>query len=106
MNNDSSEKSRLLVIDDNDGDVRLFRLALDRAEVNCELRVIADGGSALDFVREESGSANPSIPDLVVLDLNLPKADGREILAAMRASRNFADVPVVIWTSSNTPRDR
>lgn len=106
MHKDSSRKIRLLVIDDNSGDVRLFRWALEHAEVDCDLDVIADGGAAMDFVREESSRANPTIPDLVVLDLNLPKADGREILAAMRASQRFADVPVVIWTSSSTPRDR
>jgi CheY-like chemotaxis protein len=65
-----------------------------------------DGAAAMDFVREEGSRANPTIPDLVVLDLNLPKAHRREILAAMRASQKFADVRVVIWTSSNTPRDR
>lgn len=106
MNKDYSRKIRLLVIDDNKGDVTLFRWALKHAGVDCDLDVIVDGGAAMDFVREESGRANSTIPDLVVLDLNLPKADGREILVAMRASQKFANVPVVIWTSSNTPRDR
>jgi CheY-like chemotaxis protein len=95
-------KARLLIIEDNPGDVTLLGLALTRAEVNCEVSVIEDGGAALEFVRQHE----PSVPDLVILDLNLPKADGREVLSAMRSVEAFADVPVVIWTSSNAPHER
>ena len=63
-------------------------------------------GRPWSLFRHESGSTGASIPDLVILDLNLPKASGREILAAMRGAPAFANVPVVIWTSSNARLDR
>jgi two-component system, chemotaxis family, response regulator Rcp1 len=106
MNHESGTKVRLLMIEDNPGDVELFRYALSHAKLDCDLIVIADGGMALDLFRKESSLAHPDVPDLVILDLNLPKASGREILAEMRAARVFANVPVVVWTSSNSPRDR
>ena len=92
----------MLIIEDNPGDVTLLNLALQRSEVDCEVSVIDDGGAALEFVRQ-NGSP---VPDLVILDLNLPKADGREVLSAMRSIEAFANVPVVIWTSSNAPHER
>jgi CheY-like chemotaxis protein len=92
----------LLIIEDNPGDVTLLNLALQRSEVDCEVSVIDDGGAALEFVRQKE----PLVPDLVILDLNLPKADGREVLSAMRSIEAFANVPVVIWTSSNAPHER
>lgn len=106
MTMDMGRKPRLLMIEDNQGDVDLFRWALEEAGVDSELSVIADGGAALEFVRHESGSTGTSIPDLVILDLNLPKASGKEILAAMRGTPVFANVPVVVWTSSNARLDR
>ncbi len=95
-------KARLLIIEDNPGDVTLLSLALERAGVDCEVSVIEDGGAAIELLRQKE----PPIPDLVILDLNLPKADGREVLSAMRSVEAFADVPVVIWTSSNAPHER
>ena len=92
----------MLVIEDNPGDVTLLNLALRQAEVDCEVSVIDDGGAALEFVRQKE----PPVPDLVILDLNLPKADGREVLSAMRSIEAFADVPVLIWTSSSAPHER
>jgi CheY-like chemotaxis protein len=106
MTTDIGRKPRLVMIEDNQGDVDLFRWALEEAGVNCELSVIDDGGAALEFVRHESGSTGANTPDLVILDLNLPKASGKEILAAMRGAPAFANVPVVIWTSSNARLDR
>jgi DNA-binding response OmpR family regulator len=94
------------LVEDNPGDVELFRWALKKAGVDCELTVIRDGAEALAKVRGEDASASPDTPDLVVLDLNLPKADGHEILAAMRATRAFSNVPVAILTSSTSLRER
>lgn len=96
----------ILMIEDNPGDVELLRLALERAELDCELFVINDGGEALALVRRENTSPSRAIPNLVLLDLNLPKADGREILMEMRRGRAFANVPVVILTSSSSVRER
>lgn len=80
----------------------LFRIALSEAGIDCDVSEIRDGGAALDFARR-SGNA---LPDLVVLDLNLPKAGGKEILATMRANPALQATPVIVWTSSNARADR
>jgi CheY-like chemotaxis protein len=98
----STRRPRILIIEDNPGDVLLFQVALRDAGLDCELSEISDGRAALDFVRKE----HATLPDLVVLDLNLPKASGREILAEIRATPAFRPIPVVIWTSSNARIDR
>lgn len=101
-----ARKPRILLLEDNPGDVNLIRLALERAGVQCELTVLDDGGEALAFVRREGLYAAAVNPDLAILDLNVPKNDGMEILEAMRTSRSFAEVPVAILSSSSSPTDR
>jgi len=103
---ETGRKIRILLIEDNLGDVDLIRFALQRAKLDCELTVINDGGEALALVRRVNALPNPVVPDLILLDLNLPKADGREILTEMRSTSTFADVPVVILTSSSWLRER
>jgi CheY-like chemotaxis protein len=98
--------ARILVIEDNLADVSLLRLALENARVDCELRVLEDGGEGLAFIGQEGKYGGLPIPDLVVLDVNLPKKDGLEVLAAMRASPRFAEVGVVVLSSSSWPRER
>jgi CheY-like chemotaxis protein len=100
--NSAGPERKVLVIEDNPADVVLLKVALRRAGIECELSVIADGGAALEMVRAQEVTA----PDLVIMDLNLPKVGGGEILAAMRSSVHFGDVPVVILTSSNSIRER
>jgi two-component system response regulator len=99
-------KVQVLLVEDNPGDVHLLRLALRNAQVNCDLQVIGDGAQALQFVRDcESQSTHSSLPDIAILDLNVPKNDGVEILEAIRASTRFAQLPVLILTSSSSPRE-
>lgn len=98
----SRRRPRILIVEDNPGDILLFRFALSDAGIDCEISEITDGEAALDFVHKEDAS----LPDLIVLDLNLPKASGKEILAAIRATPAFNPIPVVIWTSSNARVDR
>ena len=100
------EKARILLVEDNPGDVELLRLALTRAQLDCDLTVLDDGAEALLLVRQQGKYANARVPDLAVLDLNVPKNDGLEILEAMRASRVFADVLVAILSSSSSPREQ
>src|SRR3954452_5165371 len=97
-----TRKYRILLVEDNPGDSLLFRLALSDAGVDCELAELHDGGAALEFVRAQGGPP----PALIVLDLNLPKASGKEIFAAIRATPVCKPVPVVIWTSSSARSDR
>jgi CheY-like chemotaxis protein len=97
------EPVRVLLVEDNAGDAYLFRKALEAAELNFDLTVIDDGSQALAFVRGEREYAGNAVPDLVVLDLNLPKHEGIEILNAIELSRRFEGVPVVITSSSPWP---
>src|SRR5260370_28235156 len=92
-------------VDENPADVRLLRLALDNADLDCELIVIEDGAEALAFVRQQGQDARNSPPDLAVLDFNLPKSDGLQILKAMRENRAFTGVPVAVLSSGLSPRD-
>jgi len=99
-------RSQVLVVEDNPADVELLRWALDGAAVDCDLTVIDDGGEALAFVQQRGKYFASTAPDLAILDLNMPKYDGMEILEAMRASKVFAAVPVAVLSSSSSPRDR
>lgn len=102
----NERKAHLLLLEDNPGDVDLLRRALRSAEFDCELTVLEDGAEALAFVRQQGKYAGARIPDLAVLDLNLPKNDGLEVLEAMRASRVFDAVPVAILSSSSSPHEQ
>jgi CheY-like chemotaxis protein len=100
-----SGKYTILLMEDNPGDVRLLRLALSTAGVECELVVMGDGGQALQFVRQCAVDAEHPAPDLAILDMDLPKHDGLAILTALRGSGPLALLPVVILTSSPNLRE-
>ena len=74
--------------------------------MDCVLTVLSDGGEALAFINEEGVYAGAQVPDLAILDLNVPKNDGLEILEAMRSSNKFAGLPVAVLSSSSSPHDR
>jgi two-component system, chemotaxis family, response regulator Rcp1 len=97
---------QILLVEDNPADAYLFRKALKSAQVNFELILLEDGADALAYVRQEGRYAASPIPDLAVLDLNLPKHDGAQILEAMRTNPRLSSVPVVIATSSSAPGER
>jgi two-component system, chemotaxis family, response regulator Rcp1 len=97
---------RILLVEDNPGDVELLRLALMKAGLDCDLTVLDDGAEALELVRQQGKYADAPAPDLAVLDLNVPKYDGIEILEAMRANPAFAHVRVAVLSSSSSPRER
>jgi CheY-like chemotaxis protein len=90
------------LVEDNSADVELFRLALDTADLECELKIFADGREIVDHLCQQ----NPSAPDLIILDLNLPKLDGLEVLQLIRARPGFDSVRVAALSSSSSPRDR
>lgn len=94
----------ILLADDNPSDVYLIREALREYAVDCELRVAADGREALDFISGRSDSVGS--PSLIILDLNLPRHDGIEILQRLRECPDLVHVPVVVLTSSDSARDR
>lgn len=91
------------MIEDNPADVFLIEEALRTHEVPYNLTWFSDGEQAIDMLRTPDGVV---IPDMVLLDLNLPKVDGKEVLAQIRGMSTFAKIPVAILTSSDSPRDR
>jgi len=95
----------ILMVEDNPGDVRLTREALARATFHHQLAVAKDGVQALAYLRGEAPYAQASRPDLILLDLNLPRKDGREVLAEIKADERLRRIPVVIFTSSRSERD-
>jgi two-component system, chemotaxis family, response regulator Rcp1 len=98
--------TRILLAEDNPADVYLLREALNREGVPVELTVLWDGQEAFDFIESRGPFSKSQLPDLVVLDLNLPKADGSSILKRIREKPEYAHIPVVVLTSSNSPNDR
>ena len=90
---------RILLIEDNLADVLLFRRALEEVGLNFELIVLEDGSDALHLINEQLDGARSGTPDLVILDLWLPKTDGETVLRTLRQSPRFTDVPVVIASS-------
>jgi CheY-like chemotaxis protein len=96
----------VLLADDNPSDVYLIREALREHSVDCVLRVVSDGKDALGIIAGETENANPGSLSLIILDLNLPRHDGIEILQKLRESSRLNHVPVVVLTSSDSPRDR
>lgn len=97
--------SRILLVEDNLADICLLRLALKDAGLDVELTVLHDGAEALAFVKRQGKYANAARPDLVVLDFNLPKNSGSEVLAALRSSEHMRNVPAVVMTSIASPHD-
>ncbi len=96
---------QILVLEDNEGDVFLLKKALANAGITFQLTVIEDGASGLAFARRK-GEHAAFIPDLAVLDLNLPKGGGLAVLEAIRISKDLEHLPVVITTSSATSGER
>ncbi len=97
---------KVVVIEDNPGDVVLLRMAFEQASFECDMTVINDGADALALFRQKPGDATQFVPELAVLDLNLPKHDGSELLEAARDNEMFAKMPVAILSSSPSPRER
>lgn len=98
---------KIFLAEDNPADVYLLREALGINEHDgVELMVVHDGEQAIDFIRRREGFESVPAPDLIVLDLNLPKSDGSEVLRQVRSSEEFRSIPVVILTSSDSPSDR
>lgn len=95
----------ILLVEDNPGDVRLTQEALREGKVHNNLNVAKDGVEAMDFLLRRNGFVNSPRPDLILLDLNLPRMDGREVLAEIKASDELRTIPVVVITSSEAEED-
>jgi CheY-like chemotaxis protein len=96
---------QVLLVEDNPGDVRLTKEALKEGKLLNQLTVVGDGVEALSFLRKEGKYADAIQPELILLDLNLPKKDGREVLAEIKADPNLRRIPVVVLTTSSAEED-
>jgi CheY-like chemotaxis protein len=95
----------ILLIEDNPGDVRLTQEALRDAKVINSLAVVSDGVAALEYLRRTGPYADAVRPDVILLDLNLPRKDGREVLAEIKKDEDLKRIPVVVITSSSSEED-
>ncbi len=97
--------ARILLVEDNPGDVRLTMEALKEGKILNEISVVEDGVEAIAFLRRAGKYAEAPKPDLILLDLNLPKKDGREVLEEIKADGDLKKIPVVVLTTSAAERD-
>jgi CheY-like chemotaxis protein len=97
--------AEMLLVEDNPGDARLAIEALKDAKVNNNLSWVQDGVEAMAFLRREGAYSDVPRPDVILLDLNLPKKDGREVLAEVKADKDLRSIPVVILTVSGAEED-
>ena len=95
----------VLLVEDNPGDVRLTQEAFKEAKMSIQLDVTMDGAEAIKFLRKEGEYEAAVTPDLILLDLNLPKKDGREVLKEIKTDDKLKRIPVVVLTTSNAEQD-
>ncbi len=95
----------ILLVEDDPGDELLTREAFENAKISNTLHVARDGVEALEYLRQEGPHADAPLPDLILLDLNLPRMDGREVLAQIKADPRLLSIPVVVLTTSEAEAD-
>ncbi|MBT7304021.1 MAG: response regulator [Victivallales bacterium] len=95
----------ILLVEDNPGDVELARVALRMSKIHNTLNVVEDGEAAMSYLHREGEYAEALRPDLILLDLNLPRKDGREVLAEIKGDSSLKRIPVVILTTSKAEED-
>ena len=105
MREAGAEPADVLLVEDNPGDVRLTEEAFREGDVPVELHVVGDGNEALAFLRREGDHADAPRPNLVLLDLNLPRMNGDEVLETLDGDPEFSGIPVVVLTSSDAETD-
>jgi two-component system, chemotaxis family, response regulator Rcp1 len=102
----TSSDPLVVVVEDNRADVFLVERAIEFCKLSVRLKVIEDGEEALKYVESVELDGNSPCPDAILLDLNLPRRSGREVLQIVRQAKRCREVPVIILTSSNSPEDR
>jgi two-component system response regulator len=96
---------QILLVEDNPGDQRLTTEVFHDSEICNNIHIVSDGVEALAFLRKEGKYANVPAPDLILLDLNMPRKDGREVLAEIKADKSLSGIPVVVLTTSQSEDD-
>jgi CheY-like chemotaxis protein len=105
MNNHTPQPFNILLLEDEPADAHLVRVSLREARVLCELHHVLDGREGMDFLRHQPPYETAPRPDLILLDLNMPRMNGREFLATIKADSELHDIPVVVLTTSEVERD-
>lgn len=95
----------ILLVEDNPADVRLTIEVFNDSRITNHISVVTDGEEAMDFLHKRGKYAGESRPDLILLDLNLPKKDGREVLSEIKADRGLKTIPVIVLTTSDAEQD-
>jgi CheY-like chemotaxis protein len=101
----TTEPVRILVVDDDPADVLMIEEALAQSDVEKTIDVVGDGREAMDFLQRAGRHANARRPDIVLLDLNMPRMDGREVLAIVKSDPDLRTIPIVVLTTSNADTD-
>ncbi|MFI6270587.1 MULTISPECIES: response regulator [Micromonospora] len=105
MGADSAQPVRILVVDDDPGDVLMIEEALADSDVDKVIDVVSDGEEAMEFLRAEGRHEHARRPDVILLDLNMPRMDGRQVLGAVKQDEDLRTIPVVVLTTSNADTD-
>ena len=101
----NKKEIKILLVEDNEGDIVLILEALKEAKVTNVIEVVRDGEEALQYLRKEGSYKKADTPDLILLDINLPKVDGKEVLAEIKKDEHLMIIPVVILTTSDSEKD-
>ncbi|MEU8391546.1 response regulator [Micromonospora sp. NPDC048842] len=105
MGADSPQPVRILVVDDDPGDVLMIEEALADSDVEKIIDVVSDGEEAMEFLRAEGRHEQARRPDVILLDLNMPRMDGRQVLGAVKQDEDLRTIPIVVLTTSNADTD-
>lgn len=95
----------ILLVEDNEGDILLTKEAFEDAKIHVNLSVVQDGREAIDFLNKQGKHTNAALPDLLLLDVNLPKKNGHEVLKYIKGNDFFRHIPVIMLTTSSSPSD-
>jgi CheY-like chemotaxis protein len=96
---------RILVVDDDPGDVLMIEEALEGSDVDKAIDVVSDGQEAMEFLRREGRHTDAVRPDMILLDLNMPRMDGRQVLSEVKRDEDLRTIPIVVLTTSNADTD-
>ncbi len=105
MNTENFKSINILLVEDNPADVRLTQEVLKEGKINNKLNVVYDGEEAIQYLHKEGPFADAELPDIILLDLNLPKIDGREVLEHIKKDDNLKRIPVIVLTTSDAQAD-
>ncbi len=101
----NKEKPRILLVEDNPGDIRLTQEALEESKIEIHLDVVTDGEQAIDFLFKKNRFADSIRPHIILLDLNLPKKNGIEVLKEIKSNDSLKKIPVIVLTTSDADHD-